>query len=1639
MALSADGSGDKGSSAQDLESLDTYIQNTLSALYPPFEATAATVLWQVFSVAERLHGGDGLRCLTDFLIPAKRALQHLQQEACARYTGLIFFHEGWPLCIHGKVVVQLASLRGVRLRPGDFYLQVTSVGKQSARLVLKCLSQLGRGSEEVAVPEAMYGCVFTGEFLDQVNRERSSALLKNCLLTSGSTVYRTPWSNVTVPVFVPTSGRALTSRSSHPGPEQPPGSASEAPALAPAMASPCLQESTSSSNTATLPPCAGHPGSDQPSHLAYVRRAECESPRTLPRSSGVGPREPSESLEGPGGKLDPMDKKDGPQALTSPEDTDSPRKRPPEVPAAMETRRWFRKSYMEALRNPMPLGSSSEESLVDEASSTQSKRSGAVASPTQKGTPGPQGDSQGIWSQGSCPGTAGRTLTRRSRSLDRSLRSVQGDVQQASPHSSCAGPRGLLGGQAVGTRNLHSSQPSVCTTEKAGVNTDGCSFQGHNPSKFPDVLAELLCPEGEGQPPSTGGLPSQVPGQVLETNSELLQSGAVILPGTRDRQGRAVVQVCTRSPLWSSHHMSSAELSRLLKYLHGIPRKEVRDLGLVILVDARKSPASPALSQALAALQNTSPPIIHSILLLVGKESAFRPDKAAAIQCEVVGSLKALHKFVDSSQLTVDLEGSFPYSHSDWICFRRKLEPFTTNCRDAIAFLQSLIGSLNTHRTLNTAQEITESISEHKAIMKRVLEDELLVALRLEGGTVLARLRREERGASEDSRDSIEAASQLYNQVDEEIHRLVLTSNRCLQELESLRELRTLQEESDQQCCQKGRPLMEENDSKDTEETVQDAGRRLSASAGQAEWREGELAQCIRQSQFCETVNGTKRHCSECLERLGPGLVAEYLKSCHQEAMGVSANTAVVGLGGQQALAQWHALRLQCQQAPLHSQEALSEAAPGPGPLPLDQSPLKRELVQGAEMRHREASWIPPTDPEGHTGEWARLLSSLPGQVALCGQGGEHLDPGVHDPDNSSTCSSEPTQTPTIHHRKHPVKKIMKKTLSFEIPQLDSGPRDSHWPGHTGVFIKGLEVTSTVASEKKPSLRAPAESPPVTLNRSLSSPSRIQPSEGDRRRPAGSSRLQHIMAEMISTEREYVRSLGYVVDNYFPEMERVDLPQDLRGKRSVIFGNLEKLYNFHRHHFLTELERCRHCPLAVGHVFLKHEEQFGMYVLYSKNKPQSDALLCSHGHAFFKDKQRALGDKMDLASYLLKPVQRMGKYALLLQDLVREARRCPAREQEQGELKAAEDMLRFQLRHGNDLLAMDAVRGCDVNLKEQGQLRCRDEFIVCCGRKKYLRHVFLFDDLILFSKTRKVDGGYDIYTYKQSFKMAEIGMTETVGDSGVKFEIWFRRRRKSQESYVLQASSPEVKAMWTDMIGKILWQQALRNRELRMREMVSVGLGSKPFLDVKASEAAINDRAVSYTVNGTESRTQVAIAVPPRNHTTPFKRPHSTISDSSTSSSSSQSSATLYVSTSQAHCPWPYDVHTCIEEDELEQETGSQTPLRTESSESSQCVSGDSSPGQPRLSRPLPPGLFSDEGPQGTSPTLLRRDPQPQLDGGQSTTPSYHLGMARPPFRPPCTAPPPPFILRGHPAPASRSHHGGSTRTPAPVQRPRHS
>ncbi|XP_008336529.2 puratrophin-1-like, partial [Cynoglossus semilaevis] len=96
---------------------------------------------------------------------------------------------------------------------------------------------------------------------------------------------------------------------------------------------------------------------------------------------------------------------------------------------------------------------------------------------------------------------------------------------------------------------------------------------------------------------------------------------------------------------------------------------------------------------------------------------------------------------------------------------------------------------------------------------------------------------------------------------------------------------------------------------------------------------------------------------------------------------------------------------------------------------------------------------------------------------------------------------------------------------------------------------------------------------------------------------------------------------------------------------------------------------------------------------------------------------------------------------------------------------------------------------------------------------------------------------------------SDIGLTQNSGDSGLCFEIWFRKR-KSQDTYVLQAVSREVKETWTKDIERILWEQAIHNREIRMQERVFMGIGNKPFMDIQPSEAAISDRAVNYVLIG---------------------------------------------------------------------------------------------------------------------------------------------------------------------------------------------
>lgn len=390
-----------------------------------------------------------------------------------RFRGLLFYHEGWPLCIHEKVVLQLAPLHKVRLKQGDFYLQIVPLGRKTAKLVIKCLSASGQAIAEIPIAESMYGSIFTAEFLQNVTRDRNLHPLQNCLLTTGTAVYRTPWKNVVNPVFVSSTSDAIMqarcSRGGFRGHLSTCSTSGSTGTLDSHRS--CSAESLHSQGTDSIfsePTSPNRNHMDPCSESCSVSAADSATPvMKIERPSdkcGIG-----QEGEDTGGK----ERASGSKLLSFSTDLSnpSPRRRIPKDSVAFESRRLFRKSYMEALQNPMSLGSSSDSILEEGLEQSVGLRERTV-------TPGSSPDTQsssrehlprklgsrGWLSSDDCrPSTpllylqrslrsAERRAERRSKSLERTNKASQAKghrERSSSGGSASVSPKKLMNGYAL--------------------------------------------------------------------------------------------------------------------------------------------------------------------------------------------------------------------------------------------------------------------------------------------------------------------------------------------------------------------------------------------------------------------------------------------------------------------------------------------------------------------------------------------------------------------------------------------------------------------------------------------------------------------------------------------------------------------------------------------------------------------------------------------------------------------------------------------------------------------------------------------------------------------------------------------------------------------------------------------------------------------------------------------------------------------------------------------------------------------------------------------------------------------------------------------------------------------------------------
>lgn len=322
------------------------------------------------------------------------------------------------------------------------------------------------------------------------------------------------------------------------------------------------------------------------------------------------------------------------------------------------------------------------------------------------------------------------------------------------------------------------------------------------------------------------------------------------------------------------------------------------------------------------------------------------------------------------------------------------------------------------------------------------------------------------------------------------------------------------------------------------------------------------------------------------------------------------------------------------------------------------------------------------------------------------------------------------------------------------------------------------------------------------------------PENEEEQKKAALERSMYVLSELVETEKMYVEDLGQIVEGYMATMAAQGVPDSLRGRDRIVFGNIQQIYEWHRDYFLQELQQCLDDPDWLAQLFIKHERRLHMYVVYCQNKPKSEHVVSEFGDSYFEELRQQLGHRLQLSDLLIKPVQRIMKYQLLLKDFLKYYSRS-GRDTE--ELEQAVEVMCFVPKRCNDMMSLGRLRGFEGKLTAQGKLLGQDTFWVTepeagglLSSRGRERRVFLFEQIVIFSEVLGggVRGGTQPgYVYKNSIKVSCLGLEGNLQGDPCRFALTSRGPEGGIQRYVLQTADPAVSQAWIKQVAQILESQ----------------------------------------------------------------------------------------------------------------------------------------------------------------------------------------------------------------------------------------
>uniref|UniRef100_A0A3Q1GC99 Pleckstrin homology and RhoGEF domain containing G3 n=1 Tax=Acanthochromis polyacanthus TaxID=80966 RepID=A0A3Q1GC99_9TELE len=302
--------------------------------------------------------------------------------------------------------------------------------------------------------------------------------------------------------------------------------------------------------------------------------------------------------------------------------------------------------------------------------------------------------------------------------------------------------------------------------------------------------------------------------------------------------------------------------------------------------------------------------------------------------------------------------------------------------------------------------------------------------------------------------------------------------------------------------------------------------------------------------------------------------------------------------------------------------------------------------------------------------------------------------------------------------------------------------------------------------------------------------------------------LDRVVMEIIETERMYVRDLRMIVEDYLAHIiDQSDL--SIRPEQVCsLFGNIEDIYEFNSE-LLQALDMCDNDPVAVARCFVMKvrvdQKVAGgfIYLIFYSVAALTECMRNKSLAKFFRERQASLKRSLPLGSYLLKPVQRILKYHLLLQEI---AKHFDPEEEGYEVVEEAIYTMTGVAWYINDMkrkhehaVRLQEVQSLLLNWKgpdltTYGELVLEGTFKV--HRAKNERTLFLFDRMLLITKRRG-----EHYVYKTHISCSTLMLIESAKDS-LSFSVTHYKHPK--QPHTVQAKTVEEKKLWAHHIKRII-------------------------------------------------------------------------------------------------------------------------------------------------------------------------------------------------------------------------------------------